>query len=57
MIGKRVVGKLDPDRCYREAEDCQREATKAKEASDREFWRRLAVEWTKLAETAAGGRA
>jgi hypothetical protein len=56
MIGRRVVGKVDPDRCYREAEDCQREATKMKEASDREFWRRLAAEWTKLAETVAGGR-
>ena len=57
MIGKRVVGKLDPDRCYREAEDCQHEASKMKEASDREFWRRLAAEWTKLAEKANGGRA
>ena len=50
---ERVVGKLDPDQCYREAEDCQREASKTKEASDREFWRRLAAEWTKLAEAAA----
>ena len=50
---ERDVGKLDPDRCYRDVEDCQREAAKMKEASDREFWRQLAAEWTKLAETAA----
>jgi len=50
---ERVVGMLDPERCYREAEDCQREAAKTKEASDREFWRRIAAEWTKLAKTAA----
>jgi hypothetical protein len=45
------VGKLDPERCYREAEDCHREAAKTKETSDQEFWRRLAAEWKKLAET------
>jgi hypothetical protein len=47
------VGKLDPDQCYQEAEDCHREAAKTKEASDREFWRWLAEEWTKLAERTA----
>jgi hypothetical protein len=40
----KIVGKLDAELCYREAEDCQREAAKTKEASDREFWRRLAAE-------------
>ena len=47
------MGKLDAKRCYREAEDCRREAATAKGRSDREYWLKLAAEWMRIAEAAS----
>ena len=47
------MGRLDAKCCYREAEECRREAAKAEDPRDGEYWLKLAAEWTKLAEAAA----
>ncbi|MGY8633571.1 hypothetical protein RAD15_13925 [Bradyrhizobium sp. 14AA] len=48
------MSQSDADRFKSKAEECRRLAAQAESDGDKEGWLRLAAEWDKLAESAAG---
>lgn len=48
------MSQSDADRFKSKAEECRRLAAQAESDGDKEGWLRLAAEWDKLAERAAG---
>ena len=43
---------LDVKKLRKEAEDCRREAERASDHADKEFWLRIAAGWIELAQDA-----
>jgi hypothetical protein len=47
-----AMGKLDAEQCRKAAEECRKEAARTVSTIDREWWLKLAEEWSDLARQA-----